>query len=318
LETQGKELKSTVLASLATQLAKDPFAKVKTLIQELITRLLQEANNEANQKGWCDRSIADAQQKRTYAADKILDLNSQMTKLESTRDALKEELAVLGEEIAAIQNNQRIAKEERDAESAQNAATVKEAEEGLEALKMCIDLLDKFYKTIAKGSVDLSLAQGPADDAPDAGFDNGEAYLGAQSENGGILGMLDVMKSDFTRTTQETTAAEAAAVADFEDFMTESGKSLAVKTEAESAKKTQLDAADTEYAADQESMASQTMILKTAIKELIELQPVCIDTGMTYEERVARREGEIKALNKAVCVLERYQEYGPEGAADGC
>ena len=40
---------------------------------------------------------------------------------------------------------------------------------------MAIDILDKFYKTSAKAKVDLSLAQGPLDDAPDAGFDNGES-----------------------------------------------------------------------------------------------------------------------------------------------
>ena len=35
---------------------------------------------------------------------------------------------------------------------------------------MAIDILDKFYKTSAKAKVDLSLEQGPMDDAPDAGF----------------------------------------------------------------------------------------------------------------------------------------------------
>ena len=30
------------------------------------------------------------------------------------------------------------------------------------------------------------------DDAPDAGFDNGEAYTGAGAESGGIIGMMEV------------------------------------------------------------------------------------------------------------------------------
>jgi len=42
LRGKGKELKSTLLSQLATQLANDPFAKVKQLIQELIERLLTE------------------------------------------------------------------------------------------------------------------------------------------------------------------------------------------------------------------------------------------------------------------------------------
>lgn len=47
LTSQGKSMKSTLLMSLASKIAADPFAKIKVLIQELIERLLQEAANEA-------------------------------------------------------------------------------------------------------------------------------------------------------------------------------------------------------------------------------------------------------------------------------
>merc|ERR1719272_741371 len=121
--------------------------------------------------------------------------------------------------------------------------TVEEAGAGLEALNMAIDILDKFYKTAAKEEVDLGLLQGPADDAPDAGFDNGEAYTGAGGEAGGILGMLDVIKSDFERTVSETKKAEDKAVAEYNDFMTASGKSVAEKTMANAEKTKQKDQA---------------------------------------------------------------------------
>jgi len=319
LKSRGAALKSTLLTALASQIAKDPFAKIKTLIQELIERLLQEANNESNQKGWCDKATADATQKRDYAAEEVRSLNSEMAKLEAVRDQLKEELDVLAKEIKDIQDAQKKAQLERDLESAQNTATVEEAHEGLDALNMCIDLLDKFYKTMGKEEVDLSLAQkGPEDDAPDAGFDNGEAYLGGQSESGGILAMLDVMKSDFERTISETEKAEEQAKQDHLEFMTESGMSLATKEAAEKAKKEQLDDTEQTLSTAEDNLGSQTNILKESITELLDLKPVCIDTGMSYAERVSRREDEIASLNKAMCILERYAEYGPDGATDGC
>merc|ERR1719353_55622 len=40
LKSKGVQLKSTLLASLATQIAGDPFKKIKTLIEELIKRLM--------------------------------------------------------------------------------------------------------------------------------------------------------------------------------------------------------------------------------------------------------------------------------------
>merc|ERR1719387_2086743 len=118
----------------------------------------------------------------------------------------------------------------RNADKAENANTVSEAQAGLKAVNQAIDILDKFYKTSAKAKVDLSLAQrGPLDDAPDAGFDNGEAYQGAGAESGGIIGMMEVIQSDFQRTIDETQSNEKKAKQEFLEFMTETGKSLAEK-----------------------------------------------------------------------------------------
>merc|ERR1712187_605719 len=102
LRGKGQQLKSTLLTSLASRIAADPFTKIKNLIQELIERLLTEAANEANQKGWCDKATADAKQKRTYAADEIADLNAKMAKLEALSDKLGEEISTLTEEIDEI------------------------------------------------------------------------------------------------------------------------------------------------------------------------------------------------------------------------
>jgi len=43
-----------------------------------------------------------------------------------------------------------------------------------------------------------------------------------------------------------------------------------------------------------------------------------VDTGMSYKERVARREDEIAALKKADCILSAYEQYGPDGLSDAC
>jgi len=257
-------------------------------------------------------------QKRDYAAEEIVDLNGKMAELEATRDKLIEELEVLAEEIATLKSDRAKAEKERAEEKAENAVIVEEAQQGITAIDTAIDILSKFYKTAAKATVDLSLTQGPAEDAPDAGFEVGQAYTGAQGESGGILGMMEVIKSDFTRTVVETEEAEAKAEQDHLAFMTETGSSLAEKTVAEQEKTTQKDNAEESLATADENLQQQTVILETSIKELIELKPACIDTGMSYDERVSRREEEIKALNQALCILEAYQKYGPDGLSDAC
>merc|ERR1719387_2148992 len=258
--------------------------------------------------------------RRKYAAEQVEELNAEMAELEADRDTLLEELAILEKEIADLKAAQEKAEKERADEKAENAATVEEATAGLEAVESAIDILDKFYKTAKnKAAKDpTALVQGPLDDMPDAGFNAGETYGGAQGAGGGVLGMLDVIKSDFIRTISMTEKAEAEAEQDHMKFMTETGVSLAEKEMAEEQKTkykddtvSKLESADAEF-------KSQAALRDTAVKELIELQPPCVDTGMSYEERVARREQEIESLKKALCILTAYAEHGPDGAGDQC
>merc|ERR1719487_1572259 len=303
-------LHSSMLTSLATKIAGDPFAKIKKLIQELIQRMLQEAANESNQKGWCDKSIGDAEQKRDYTAEKLAALNADMAEFEARRDTLTEELDTLDKEIKELEKAQKDADTNRKEEKDENAATVKEAKEGLEAVQEAIKILDRFYKTAAQAKVETKLIQGPKDDMPDAGFDSGEAYTGAQGDAGGVIGMLEVIESDFVRTVKKTETAEAQAEDDHLKFSTETQSSLAEKKQATDIHTSQKD--DTlkglEEATD--GMKDKTEILTGAIKELLELQPTCVDTGMSYKERVEARENEVKALKKALCIFVAYEKFG--------
>lgn len=318
LSSQGQKYHSALLASLASQIASDPFAKVKKLVSELIERLLAEAAKESDQKSFCDKSTTKATQKREYAAEKIEELNGRLAKNEAIRDKLNNELDTLKDEIKELNDKKAEAIKMRKEEKAENEATVTEANAGLDALEKALDIVDKFYKTVSKEKVDLELIQnrGPLDDMPDAGFDAGEAYKGAQGESGGILGMLDVIKSDFVRTISETEDAEKEAKSDHFDFLTETAKSLAKKTMAEDQKTKQKDVATQELDEDNDSLGSQSKLLLIAISELLDLKPVCIDTGMSYEERVGRREDEIDSLKKALCIFEHYSEFGPDGTSD--
>jgi len=108
---------------------------------------------------------------------------------------------------------------------------------GLKAVEEAIEVLEKFYKKAAKSEVDLSLAQGPKEDAPDAGFEGGEAYAGDKDGATGALGLLEVIKGDFKRTATETEKAEAEAAENHDVFLTESGKSLKEKEKAKEKQK---------------------------------------------------------------------------------
>jgi chromosome segregation ATPase len=283
---------------------KGPFDKITKLIQELIERLLQEAADEANHKGWCDKEMGEAKAQRGRKAEMVAELNDALAVNEAKRDTLTSETEKLTEEIAELNAALEKATKERNDESEENGVSVKEAAEGKEAIEEALDMLDKFYKTAAKNTVLAQTSQMP--DMPDTGFD--DAYTGGQSGAKGILGMMEVIRDDFARTVKVTEAAEKTAAKDFMEFETETKSSLAVKTNTNNAKAAELAEVITTIAEDNESMGEEQTLLDKSLQELLELQPACVPKVESYAERVAKREQEIESLKKALCTLD---ENGP-------
>merc|ERR1719221_861602 len=103
----------------------------------------------------------------------------------------------------------------RQEEKAKNEETIKDSQEAQTAVAQALTVLKEFYAKA--GDATALLQQQPS--AP-AIFDS--PYKGMQSENGGVVGMLEVIESDFARLEAETTAAEATAQKEYDEFMTTS------------------------------------------------------------------------------------------------
>merc|ERR1719421_1009818 len=69
----GKKFHSFALMQMAGAAASDPFVKIRGLIEDMLTKLITEANEEASQKAFCDEetgaSTASAKEK-TAKVDK--------------------------------------------------------------------------------------------------------------------------------------------------------------------------------------------------------------------------------------------------------
>jgi len=298
-------LDSHSLSALAAQVSGSPFDKITKLVQELIERLLQEAADDANHQGWCNKELGEAKGQRNRKTKMVATLNEQLASSEETRDKLNEDLTHLRIEIADLEDMLAKSTKSRSEESAENAETISEAEEGASAVGEALDVLSKFYKTAAKAEL-MEVVTSSSETAmqmPDAGFDG--AYQGGQSASTGILGMMEVIKSDFERTIKVTDKAETNAAKDFLEFETESKSSLAVKTNTKSAKETSLAETNVALADDMQSLISEQALLDKAVQELLDLEPACFPKAEPYEERVAKREQEIASLKEALCTLDK-------------
>jgi len=309
LVASGNKLGSAVLASLAMRVSADPFIKVKKLIQDLIERLVTEAAEEATKKGWCDTELGKATHTRDSNMDTIMELNAELEGLEATKAKLEEEIATLTTEIADLNDSLTKETKMRAAEKAENMDTLDKAKAGLAATKDAYDVLQAFYKKAAKGKVSLIQASPVDADAPAV---HSGAYKGGQQKAGGILAMLDVIISDFERTIKVTTKAEKASHREFVEFERTSKTSIASKETGKSQAESDLKSTDAKIAEGMDDLDKHQEMLDDVLKELEDLKPACVDTGMSYADRVQKRKDEIDALKKALCELD------PEKVEDEC
>jgi len=314
LKAKATELKSESLMNLATVAAGDPFGKIRTLIEELIERLLHEAAEEANHKGWCDKETALAKQERDHKHKQIEELNSKIAVNEGRIAKLTESVDKLEEDLASLAQKVGEQEELREEEKEENKKRIDDGKEARDAVAEAIDTLEEYYKTAAKNAfvqVSHDSHQGKATDGPDAGFEGG--YEGSQGGGSSVLGMLDVVKSDFERTVSETEKEEEEAKQAHTDFMTTSGKSRETKTVAKEQDSKALDDANAQDEEDRASLESAADALNKALGELNSLHKACVDNGQSAEERAAAREEEISALKQALCILEAH---GSDAAAE--
>merc|ERR1712048_256852 len=99
----GEKQESSALVQLAGRMAQamragsrngqDPFAKVKSLIKEMIEKLLKEAEADATEKAFCDKELAETEQKKADKEAAIEKLSTQIDSMSAKSAKLKEEVA---------------------------------------------------------------------------------------------------------------------------------------------------------------------------------------------------------------------------------
>jgi cell division septum initiation protein DivIVA len=296
LRAQANTLNSRILAALAIRVEADPFKKIKKMIKDLITRLLEEANEEAEQKAWCDAELGKNEVTRKEKTEAVELLTAEIDKLEAEIAKLTEEISDLTKAVAELDAAVAKATKLREEEKAKNAETIEDAKTAQKAVEQALQVLKDFYEKA--GDATALLQQQP--EAPEI-FD--KPYKGMGGESGGVLGMLEVILSDFARLEADTKAAEEASQAEYDKFMTDSTVDKEQKTQDikhKTKKKQDASQALEEKNVDLDGTQKE---LDAALAYYEKLKPSCVDTGVSYDDRVARRKEEIQSLQEALKIL---------------
>jgi len=285
----AKKQQSTELAQLASRITstvrfsggsrEDIFAKIKGLISDMISKLEAEAEGDATEKAFCDKELGETNMKKDDKNAEIEKLTAKIDKMSSQSKQLKSEIATLQEELAKLTTSQAEMDKIRAEEKSVFEANSAETEKGLNGIKLALKVLNEYYsKDAAHGS--------------------------AGGASSGIIGLLEVCESDFSKTLTEMTTTEQTAAAEYdaqtkENEVTKATKDQDVKYKTKESNG--LDKSVAEYSSDRSGVETE---LAAVNQYLSELKGRCVAKAETYAERKERRAAEIAGLKEALTVLE--------------
>jgi len=282
------QLTMRVQATLEEQVGADVFDKVKGLIQDMIEKLVADAAAEASHKAFCDKEMSESEAKIEDHTSQIDKFTARKDKAEAAISKLIEEVATLQKELAEIAKLQVEMNTNRADEKASFAVAKKDYTDGIEGLTMALQLLRDFYAS------DTALVQQPE-------VSNHAKSTGAAT---GIIGLLEVAQSDFSKMLADATVAEDGAQREYEKISQENEVATAMKQTAEKAKTKNIAGLKQHVSELATDIDGEQTELDAVNEYYDKLKPACIAKPEPYAERKARREAEIAGLKEAQSILE--------------
>lgn len=305
LATRARATGSAFLATIAQRAGEDPFVKVKKMIKDLLVRLMEEANSEADHKGWCDEELATNKASRDELSTTVEGLTSKIDEMTALIATLEEEYAALHEDIAKLDEAVEEATRLRQEEKAKNEAAIKDAKAAHAAVQSAITLLKEFYASAVESTALLQGRQAGQQEPPTT-WD--APYQGMQDSKGGVIGMLEVVESDFARLDAETSTSESEAETQYKMFMEDSEIDRTEKDTEMRHKGYTRDSTVRFREEHRKDLEGTQKELTAALGYYEKLKPDCVDTGLSYEARVQAREEEIQSLKEALQMLTQEGE----------
>jgi len=285
----ARKQNSVELAQLASRMASamrfasagggDPFAKVKQLITDMIGTLEGDAKSDASHKAYCDKETADATNKKAEKKALIDKLSTKIDSMSAKSAKLKEETATLQNQLAQLASSQAEMDKIRSDEKALYNRNSAEMKAGVSGVQKALSVLKDYY-------------------ASESG------HAAATGAGSGIIGMLEVVESDFTKGLAEMEVSESSAAGEYEKVSQENEISRTMKGQDVKYKTKEaagLDKSVSETSSDLEGTQTE---LSAIVEYLGKLANMCVAKAEPYAERAARRTAEIDGLKEALTILE--------------
>merc|ERR1719262_1402468 len=269
---------SFVFAQLASMAASDPFAKIKGLINDMIEKLLKEAQEEATHEAFCQEEMGKSKKSQ---ADKMMKLDKFSTRVDEASSKvaeLTESIKTLEPEVAEIDKATAEATKIRTSENEEFMKVSKDYKDSATAVAKAIEVLQSFYSGAALVQIKSSTSL------------QSKVKVHAKTKGNGdaasvIIGVLEVAQEDFTSLLAEAEAVESEAQATYDKMATENKIAKASKSAEAKAKASEVKSTENTLEMAKEDQASTSKELDAVNAYIDKLRPECESKAMSYEEK---------------------------------
>merc|ERR1719258_1021668 len=222
LSAAAQKMQSPRLAAIAMRVRLDAFEKVKKAIDDMVSQLLKEKEDEIKHKDFCVEEFNTNQLQTEEKERKKSDLLAKIEDLEMTIKTLTADIDRLKSEISESQVQMKRAGEDREKQNKEFQQTVADQRATQKLLNAALEILKGFYE---KKEAAL-LQQEPAGPPPPPGFKEYKKNAAA----GGVMGMIQQIINDAKAMEADAIRAEEDAQKAYEDFVKETNASIEEKS----------------------------------------------------------------------------------------
>merc|ERR1719473_2179557 len=252
------------------------------MVKEQIAALEKAAEDDASEKAYCDEELAKAEAKKVELDDDIEALTAKIDKATSRSAQAKEEVAVAQESLAAISKEQAEMDTIRREQNADYKKAKADLEAGIAGVEKALTVLRDYYGGASAAMLQQndwsmkswSMIQQPAKPV---------SHSKSSGSGGGIINILEICESDFTKGLAGVESAESDAQESY-DKQTQENKITKTTKDQDVKYKTQefkaLDTEITELSSDRQTVGNE----HTAVMEYYaQIKDRCVAKPTTFE-----------------------------------
>jgi len=284
---------SELLATAAAVAGSAALQEVLQALQEMLTRLTEEAQAEEQHKGWCDKELADTNAKKKEHEATVSDLTEVAADL---KELLVEKQQALTDNQASIDKaDTQFAEQNKIREEEKKAFQIEQAhyQDAIAALGQAAEILQQTFKPVGAQAL-IQSGQAP----PQFAEYNSKSGGGMQA-----VEILQQLRQEFSQSQSEAAAMEQRQAADFEATAKLYQQARRDLLDAKDSLTAQLQSASEKLDQTNADIDTHTQEIQAATEYQNKLGQSCTALLAHYDARVHKRSEEKQAITEAINVL---------------